>query len=79
MPQVGVPVDGPQIRDRREGLLLSQEGLAAKADIHPNTLQRMENDPDYRAGFKTVRKVARKLKCDPTALLRTEPADEVAS
>lgn len=51
-------------------MLLSQDELARKADIHPNTLARIESDPDYRAGFRTIKKLARKLKCDPTDLVR---------
>jgi DNA-binding XRE family transcriptional regulator len=70
MPQTGSILNGSELKKRREALLLTQEMLARKADIHPNTLLRMESDPEYRAGFKTIRKVARQLKCDPTHLLR---------
>lgn len=78
MPQNGALLEGEQIRERREALLLTQDMLARKADIHPNTLFRMESDPTYRAGFKTIRRVARQLKCEPTDLLRVPSAEGAA-
>lgn len=70
MPQNGVHLNGKAIEEARESLLLTQEKLAALADIHPKTLGRMEADPTYRASFKTIRKVARKLKKDPAQFVR---------
>lgn len=77
MPQTGVHLNGKAIEERRMVLLLTQEQLAAMANIHPNTLHRMESDPTYRASFKTIKAVARKLKSDPADFVR--PAEEVAS
>lgn len=79
MPQVGVHLHGPEITRLRESLLMTQDQLAAKAGIHPNTLYRCESDETYRAGFKTVKAIARRLKVDPTTLVKTdEPAEGAA-
>jgi DNA-binding XRE family transcriptional regulator len=77
MPQNGIPLKGDEIRRRRERLALSQEQLAAKADIHPDTLGSVESNPQHRAGFKTIRALARVFGCEPADLYR-EP-EEVAS
>lgn len=77
MPQNGVHINGAAIKNRRRSLLLTQEKAAADADIHPSTLQSMEADEAYRASFKTIRKVARVLNCEPTELVRQ--VEEVAS
>lgn len=71
MPQNGVHLDGNVIKERREAMLLTQDGLARLADIHVNTLARMEGDPEYRASFKTIKAVARQLRTDPTTLVRS--------
>lgn len=80
MPQVGVPLNGSEITRLREALLMTQDQLAAKAGIHPNTLYRCESDETYRAGFKTVKAIARRLKVDPTSLVKNgdEPAEGAA-
>lgn len=70
MPQNGVHLNGKAIEEAREAMLLTQEKLAALADIHPKTLGQMETNPDYRASFKTIRKVARRLKRDPAEFVR---------
>jgi transcriptional regulator with XRE-family HTH domain len=70
MPQNGVHADRDAVRQRREARLLTQDELARLADIHPNTLARIEADATYRTGFKTLRKIANKLGCEPTDLVR---------
>lgn len=75
MPQTGIHLDGAEVRRRREGLAYSQELLADKADIHVNTLGSIEKDPTYRAGFKTIRKLAREFGCEPSDLFRQDEED----
>lgn len=77
MPQNGIYANGTEVRSRREALVMSQEMLAAKARIHPNTLAKIESDPSYRTGFKTLRSIAKVYRCDPSSLLRA--SEEVAS
>lgn len=76
MPQNGVHLNGKAIKAERTRSLLTIEQLAALADIHPNTLQRMESDETYRASFKTIKRVARELSCSPTPFVRE--TEEVA-
>lgn len=70
MPQNGIHLDGPAVREKREALLLTQDELARKLDIHVNTLQKIEKDEDYRTSFKLAKKLARRLKCDARDLVR---------
>lgn len=68
MPQNGVQLNGAEVRRRRENLFLTQEQLAAKISIHPNTLIKIESDPTYRTGLKTASALARRFKCLPADL-----------
>lgn len=72
MPQNGVPINGEEVRSRREALLFTQEQLAAKAGIHQNTLVSIETKPGYRASFNTIKALAKSLKCDTAHLLERE-------
>ena len=77
MPQNGMHLDGAEIRRRREQLALSQDLLAGEIDRHPDTIGKIEGDPTYRTGFKTIRKLAELFGCAPSDLYREDV--EVAS
>ena len=64
-------VKGDVVRDLREGQFMSQDELAAKADVSESTIRRMENEnrSPHRAN---VRKVADALGVEPGALIEFE-------
>ncbi len=62
---------GTQLRAARERALLTQEELAARADVQPLTISRIETykvEPRY----STIRKLANALGMDPAELLPKE-------
>lgn len=76
MAQIGVPVDGKEIRRRREELFLTQEQLADKVGIHQNTLVSIESKPGYKASFNTIKALAKRLGCVPQDIV--PESEEVA-
>jgi DNA-binding XRE family transcriptional regulator len=65
-----MPVDGAEIARRREHLAMTQALLAQAIDVHPDTISKVEQN--NKAGMKTIRKLARFFKCDPSDLFITE-------
>lgn len=74
MPQNGVPIDGAEVRRRREALFLTQEELADKAGIHQNTLVSIESPKTgpHRASFGTIKGLAKALGCARDAIIVKE-------
>lgn len=72
MPESGVALNGSLVREKRRALLLSQDELAAKVSLHPNTIWMIENQATYRASFKTLKALASQFGCDAQELLRIE-------
>lgn len=69
MAQNSVPINGPEVRSRREALFLTQDELAGQVGITPNTLWQIEAKPDYTTSFSTIKALAKRFKCDPSDLL----------
>jgi transcriptional regulator with XRE-family HTH domain len=62
---------GTQLRAARERALLTQEELAAKAEVQPLTISRIETNK-VEPRYSTIRKVAKALSVDPSELLPKE-------
>ena len=62
---------GTQLRAARERALLTQEELAARAEVQPLTISRIETDK-VEPRYSTIRKVAKALSVDPSELLPKE-------
>jgi transcriptional regulator with XRE-family HTH domain len=62
---------GTQLRAARERALLTQRELAARADLQPLTISRIETDK-VEPRYSTIRKVAKALGVDPSELLPKE-------
>ena len=62
---------GTQLRAARERALLTQEELAAKAEVQPLTISRIETNK-VEPRYSTIRKLAKALGLDPTELLPKE-------
>jgi transcriptional regulator with XRE-family HTH domain len=62
---------GAQLRAARERALLTQGELAARADIQPLTISRIETDK-VEPRYSTIRKLAKALDVDPAELLPKE-------
>jgi transcriptional regulator with XRE-family HTH domain len=60
-----------QLRAARERALLTQEELAARAEVQPLTISRIETD-QVEPRYSTIRKVARALGVDSAELLPKE-------
>jgi transcriptional regulator with XRE-family HTH domain len=59
---------GAQLRQARERALLTQEELAARADVQPLTISRIETDK-VEPRFRTIRRLADALGMDPKELV----------
>ena len=64
---------GAQLRQARERALLTQEELAARADVQPLTISRIETDK-VEPRFRTIRKLAEALDMDPRDLVGGDDA-----
>jgi transcriptional regulator with XRE-family HTH domain len=62
---------GTQLRAARERALLTQEELAARAEVQPLTISRIETNK-VEPRYSTIRKVAKALSVDPSELLPKE-------
>jgi DNA-binding XRE family transcriptional regulator len=62
---------GTQLRAAREQALLTQEELGTQAGVQPLTISRIETDK-VEPRFSTIRKLAKALGMEPTALLPKE-------
>ena len=62
---------GTELRTARERALLTQEELAARADVQPLTISRIETDK-VEPRYSTIRKLAKALGRDPSELLPKE-------
>ena len=62
---------GTQLRAARERALLTQEELAARAQVQPLTISRIETNK-VEPRYSTIRKVAKALSVDPSELLPKE-------
>jgi transcriptional regulator with XRE-family HTH domain len=62
---------GTQLRAARERALLTQEELAARAEVRPLTISRIETNK-VEPRYSTIRKVAKALSVDPSELLPKE-------
>jgi transcriptional regulator with XRE-family HTH domain len=62
---------GTQLRAARQRTLLTQGELAARADVQPLTISRIETDK-VEPRYSTVRKLAKALDVDPLDLLPKE-------
>ena len=62
---------GTQLRAARERALLTQVELAARAEIQPLTISRIETDK-VEPRYNTIRKLAKALGVDPAELLPKE-------
>ena len=61
---------GKRIRELREESLLTQEELATKASLNPNSIVRIETGTVARPRFSTIRKIAAALEVDPRELTK---------
>jgi len=59
---------GTELRAARERALLTQEELAARADVQSLTISRIETDK-VEPRYSTIRKLAKALGRDPSELL----------
>ena len=59
---------GNKLREVRTRRLLTQEELAERAGVSPSTVVNIERD-NREPHFRTIRKLAKVLDVDPTALL----------
>jgi transcriptional regulator with XRE-family HTH domain len=62
---------GTQLRAARERALLTQEELGTQAGVQPLTISRIETDK-VEPRYSTIRKLAKALGVEPTALLPKE-------
>jgi transcriptional regulator with XRE-family HTH domain len=62
---------GTQLRAARERALLTQEELAARAEVQPLTISRIETDK-VEPRYRTIRKLAKALSVNPSELLPKE-------
>ena len=62
---------GTELRAARERALLTQGELAARADVQPLTISRIETDK-VEPRYSTIRKLAKALGRDPSELLPKE-------
>jgi len=62
---------GTQLRAARERALLTQEELGTRAGVQPLTISRIETDK-VEPRYSTIRKLAKALGLEPTALLPKE-------
>jgi transcriptional regulator with XRE-family HTH domain len=62
---------GTQLRAARERALLTQGELAARADVQPLTVSRIETEK-VEPRYSTIRKLAKALGVDPIKLLPKE-------
>ena len=62
---------GTELRAARERALLTQEELAARADVQSLTISRIETDK-VEPRYSTIRKLAKALGRDPSELLPKE-------
>ncbi len=62
---------GTQLRAARERALLTQEELAARADVQALTVSRIETNK-VEPRYSTIRKLAKALGMDPAELLPKE-------
>jgi transcriptional regulator with XRE-family HTH domain len=62
---------GTQLRAARERALLTQEELGTRAGVQPLTISRIETDK-VEPRYSTIRKLAKALGVEPTALLPKE-------
>ncbi len=62
---------GTELRAARERALLTQEELAARAEVQPLTISRIETDK-VEPRYSTIRKLAKALGRDPSELLPKE-------
>ena len=62
---------GTQLRAARERALLTQEELGTQAGVQPLTISRIETDK-VEPRYSTIRKLAKALGLEPTALLPRE-------
>jgi transcriptional regulator with XRE-family HTH domain len=62
---------GTQLRAARERALLTQRELAARADLQPLTISRIETDK-VEPRYSTIRKLARALGVESSELLPKE-------
>jgi transcriptional regulator with XRE-family HTH domain len=62
---------GTQLRAARERALLTQEELGTRAGVQPLTISRIETDK-VEPRYSTIRKLAKALAVEPTALLPKE-------
>jgi transcriptional regulator with XRE-family HTH domain len=65
---------GAQLKKARERALLTQEELAARAELGVPTISRIENGW-VEPHFRTIRKLAKALDLDPAELVREEGDD----
>ena len=63
-----------QLKKARERALLTQEELAARAELGVPTISRIENGW-VEPHFRTIRKLAKALDLDPAELVREEGDD----
>lgn len=74
-----VPKRTQTIRDRRRSFGLTQEGLAERANVSPETIGRLEQAAGNGPSLDTVYKVAKALGTTGSALLAVDhSSDEVA-
>jgi transcriptional regulator with XRE-family HTH domain len=59
---------GAHLRQARQRALLTQEELAARADVQPLTISRIETDK-VEPRFRTIRRLADALGMDPKELV----------
>jgi transcriptional regulator with XRE-family HTH domain len=62
---------GTQLRAARQRALLTQGELAARADVQPLTISRIETNK-VEPRYSTIRKIAKALGVDPVELLPKE-------
>jgi transcriptional regulator with XRE-family HTH domain len=62
---------GTQLRAARERALLTQEELGTRAGVQPLTISRIETEK-VEPRYSTIRKLAKALGVEPTALLPKE-------
>ena len=62
---------GTQLRAARQRALLTQGELAARADVQPLTISRIETDK-VEPRYSTIRKLAEALGVDPHELVKSE-------
>ncbi len=61
---------GERLRELRKEKLLTQEELAKKAGLNPNSIVRIERGSVAEPRFSTIRKLAAALEVDPQELVK---------